>query len=257
MRKGSHHSEESRRRLSEANKGEKNPNYGKPRSLETRRKISEANKGKTHSLESRRKMSLLAKERFKDPRNHPMYGKYHSEEAKKKISRKGEMHYNYGKHPPVETRKKMSEAQKGRVFSVESRRKMSKVRKGRFTGKHNSFYGKCHTEESKQKISNALMGKYTGKNHWNWQGGIGFETYDYVFNEDLKRQIHMRDNFTCQLCGTNHDLVVHHIDYDKKNSRPENLITLCRSGNGKVNINRNYWTAFFSSLLDVCGLKDY
>ena len=52
-------SEETRRKLSEANKGERNPNYGKHLTEETRRKISEAKKGKHRTLteETRRKLS--------------------------------------------------------------------------------------------------------------------------------------------------------------------------------------------------------
>ena len=42
--KGRTHTEESKRKMSEANKGEKNPNFGKKASEETRRKLSEANK---------------------------------------------------------------------------------------------------------------------------------------------------------------------------------------------------------------------
>lgn len=45
--KGKKASEETRRRLSEVNKGENNPMYGKHPSEETRKKISEANLGKT------------------------------------------------------------------------------------------------------------------------------------------------------------------------------------------------------------------
>lgn len=41
---GKHHSEETRKKLSEAKIGEKNPNYGKHLSEETRKKISEARK---------------------------------------------------------------------------------------------------------------------------------------------------------------------------------------------------------------------
>ena len=33
-------------------------------------------------------------------------------------------------------------------------------------------------------------------------------------------------------------LAIHHIDYNKKNNKEENLITLCRSCNVKVNFNR-------------------
>ena len=43
---GKHHSEETRKKLSESRKGEKHPNYGKPLPEETKRKLSEAMKGK-------------------------------------------------------------------------------------------------------------------------------------------------------------------------------------------------------------------
>ena len=39
--KGKHHTEETKRKLSEALSGEKNPNFGKPRSEETKRKLRE------------------------------------------------------------------------------------------------------------------------------------------------------------------------------------------------------------------------
>ena len=67
---GKHHSEETKRKLSELHKGEKNPFYGKPTwskgkhfSEEHKRKLSEAHKGnqshlgKCHSEETRRKLS--------------------------------------------------------------------------------------------------------------------------------------------------------------------------------------------------------
>jgi hypothetical protein len=41
----------------------------------------------------------------------------------------GEKHPNFGKHLPEETRRKMSEALKGRQFSEESLRRMSEARK--------------------------------------------------------------------------------------------------------------------------------
>lgn len=68
---GRHHTEESKRKLSEAFLGEKNPMYGKPtygfkgkhHSEETKRKISEKNKGKKHpcSEEHRRNLSVALK----------------------------------------------------------------------------------------------------------------------------------------------------------------------------------------------------
>lgn len=54
-------SEEYRQQMRERNLGAKNPNYGKPKSEETKRKISEANKishlGHKHSEETKKKMS--------------------------------------------------------------------------------------------------------------------------------------------------------------------------------------------------------
>lgn len=61
---GKHHTEESRKKMSEAMKGENNPLFGKHHSEETRRKMSEAKKGeknsffgKHHTDKTRRKMS--------------------------------------------------------------------------------------------------------------------------------------------------------------------------------------------------------
>ena len=64
---GKHHSEETRRKMSEAKKGENHPLFGHHHSEETRRKISEAQKGKKHgpmSEEHRRKISEAVKRRF-------------------------------------------------------------------------------------------------------------------------------------------------------------------------------------------------
>jgi hypothetical protein len=111
-------SEETRRKLSEANK---NP------SEETRRKLSEANKGKTHSEETKRKLSEMNK------------GKTHSEETKRKLS---EM--NKGKTFSEETRRKLSDANKGKTYSEEHKRKISEAHKG-----------KTYSEEHKRKLSEA------------------------------------------------------------------------------------------------------
>ena len=64
---GEHHTEESRRKMSEAKKGENHPLFGQHHSDDTRRKMSEAQKGKKHgpmSEEHRRKISEAVKRRF-------------------------------------------------------------------------------------------------------------------------------------------------------------------------------------------------
>jgi len=113
------HSEETKRKISEALKGEKNHNYGKPPSQETRRKIGEAQKGKTLSEETKIKMSEARK-----GEKHPNYGKTFSEETRKKLS-------EAKKNMSEETRRKISEAQKGRIHSEETKRKLSEMRKGK------------------------------------------------------------------------------------------------------------------------------
>lgn len=77
-----------------------------------------------------------------------------------------------------------------------------------------------------------------------WNGGISFEPYSAEFNKNLKRQIRERDNYTCQLCKKFGNFV-HHIDYNKKNCSPDNLITLCNSDSSKVNSNRDQWETGF------------
>ena len=122
------HSEETKIKLSESHKGEKNHNYGKTFSEETRKKLSETHKGKfswnygkTHSEETKAKMSEVKK------------GKTHSEESRRKMS-------EAKKNQSEESRRKMSEAhkanktkppsRKGVILSEETKRKMSEAKKG-------------------------------------------------------------------------------------------------------------------------------
>ena len=123
-------------------------------------------------------------------------------------------------------------------------------------GERNALYGKPRTDEVKQKISaknsgegNPMFGR-TGASHPNWKGGIGNEPYPFEFNDELKAFIRDRDNHTCQLCGVPEieclDILnVHHIDYIKEHIYKENLISLCRRCNCKVNVNRGYWESYF------------
>jgi len=94
---------------------------------------------------------------------------------------------------------------------------------------------------------------FKGKEHYNWQNGKSFEEYTINWNDELKDLIRKRDNYICQECGIhqneldswNKKLDVHHIDYNKKNLNPENLITLCRICHIKTNYNRKYWCEYF------------
>lgn len=52
--------------------------------------------------------------------------------------------------------------------------------------------------------------------------------YTHGFTDKLKHEIKLRDKNTCQKCGKMDDLDVHHIDGDRLNNNPKNLITLCK-----------------------------
>lgn len=162
-------------------------------------------------------------------------GRKHTKETKRKISeaQMGEKNSMFGKPSPM----------LGRKHTKEAIKKMSDAKIGKYVGENHPMYGKHHSEETKKKMSDAV----SGKNHNNWRGGIGNLPYAFDFNEELKELIKKRDGYTCQFpsCDIDIDLTVHHIDYDKMNSDPKNLITLCREHNSKVNFNRENWEIYF------------
>jgi len=120
--------------------------------------------------------------------------------------------------------------------------------------------GTKHSFSTKNKIRQSLMLFYetVGKRHYNigvdnpnWNGGIQFIPYPLGWNKTFKEQIRYRDSYTCQMCGCSElenikTLSVHHIDYDKKNIKENNLISLCRKCHTKTNYNRKYWMEVFS-----------
>lgn len=87
-----------------------------------------------------------------------------------------------------------------------------------------------------------------GKRSGNYINGEGNAPYPLKFNY-MRKIILKRDNHICQKCGRvgTH---VHHIDYNKQNCGENNLITLCGKCNLQVNINRDYWYAYFRYIIE-------
>ena len=86
-----------------------------------------------------------------------------------------------------------------------------------------------------------------GENSWAWYGGTSFEPYGLEFNERLREKIRLRDGYCCQICELPEmfditSLSIHHINYDKRNNNPTNLISLCAGCHQKTNNNRSHWT---------------
>lgn len=95
------------------------------------------------------------------------------------------------------------------------------------------------------------MEKYSKEGHPNWHGGISKNRYYKDFNRDL---IHKRDKYKCQECGLKAEaqrisLPIHHIDFNKQNSDPNNLITLCTSCHSKTFYGRKKWILYYRNKL--------
>lgn len=174
------------------------------------------------------------------------------------------LHKNGYKRPPFseEWRAKLSDALKGRTvwnagIKTGPNPELSAQLKGR-TPWNKGKQLPPHTDEWKQKVSLAhkLSGLrpplHCGSDCHLWRGGISVEPYSVDWTKALKQSIRERDGFVCQLCGeqiAGKTLSVHHIDYNKKNCDPANLISLCNKCHTKTNLGRDHWTEYFRGLV--------
>jgi len=195
----------------------------------------------------------------------------HSEETKKKqsISKLGARNPNFGKKPwnlgkkwSKEMRKKLSDTHKGRSYiSMYGEERAKEIIKKISNANKNQIpwiKGKHHTPNAKIKISERMSGDKSP----HWLGGLSYEPYGIEFNKCLREKIRQRDLHRCQQCYkkqsdlrtiTNrpYKLMIHHIDYNKKNNYPENLISLCRLCHLKTNCNRKVWKKKFISQVAI------
>jgi len=95
--------------------------------------------------------------------------------------------------------------------------------------------------------------KFIGSNNHNWKGGISCEPYcSEWLDEDYKKSIKERGNYSClnPCCKkTYKGICIHHINYNKKDCRPKNLITLCYSCNSIANYNREWHKSWYQALI--------
>ena len=160
-----------------------------------------------------------------------------------------EMRYNM---PPKgyifteESRRKMSEAKKGRPgpkHTEETKRKMSETRRGRFISEEtkqkirNSHIGKKLSMEHKRKISERQKGRkgiqLKGFDNYNWKGGKIFNEDGYILELSpehpykngrgyVREHRLVMENKLGRLLTE--EEVVHHINRNIKDNRPENLM---------------------------------
>ena len=156
-------------------------------------------------------------------------GKVRSEESRQRIrlSKLGERNPMFGVKQSAETIAKKVKSRLGIPLREETKAKIAAKVKRHF---------------SQPEIRARYSQMVSGEKNPNWCGGIAFLPYSPEWTVALRRSIRERDDYTCQVCGKPESFDVHHIDYDKENCGPANLITLCRSCHIRTNHRRGYWT---------------
>lgn len=103
----------------------------------------------------------------------------------------------------------------------------------------------CHHEDN--------IIKFSGSGNPNWRGGLSYEPYCDIWTVELKEYIKWRDGYVClnpcckSLNPTN--LVVHHINYNKKNCDQYNLITICNTCNTEANFDREWHQSWYNAII--------
>jgi hypothetical protein len=223
--KGTHLSEETKRKMSATSKGRSAWNKGIigifHHSEKTIRKMSASQKGREISKEHRDKISESLK------------GRKHTEEEKNKI---GEA--SRGRKVSIETRLKISKGNQGKEVSAETGRKISAANKGKRCGdKHPNWQG--------GKTPQELIDRR-------------------LFSTTVSQLVLARDNYTCQVCNEESDcLHADHIkswsEYPELRFDIDNCRTLCRACHYYVTYKRKMskgsrWGIRRKSSREVCNV---
>ena len=200
---GKHHTEATKKKMSEVKKGEKSVWFGKHHTEATKKKMSEARKGHIVSNETKQKLSEFHK------------GIILSDETKQRIKES-----NTGKTRTEAQKQKYSESKKG---------------------EKNPFYGKHHSVETRKKISEKMSVLKKGSNNSRWNPNraevyapYGVNFYDDVIREEKWKLQNGRDLLNGSKLERGTKSHFHHIDYDKSNDSSDNFCWLYINSHNKI-----------------------
>ncbi len=174
----------------------------------------------------------------------------------------------HGEKKAKEIKRKIGNHKKNKTYEeIYGKEKADKLRKSLKEFMEGKTYIKLHGEEKAEKLkkehAERMRGKNNpmfeiGKNHPNWRGGCTKEGYCEEWRtKDLKEHVLDRDYYKCQnlQCENKSDrLCVHHINYNKKDCDPWNLITTCFSCNSIANYNREWWNSYYQEIIRRKGI---
>jgi len=273
--KGKKLSEETKRKISKGSKGKilseehklklRNNFKGRKHTLESRQKMSEVQKGRITSEETKKKQS----EAKKGIKNF-YFGKHRTEETKRKISKSNKGKISIVKNYEILIKSVSPLKKCGCGCNVFTKWNKRKQQWSDYLNGH-SRRNKAHSEETKKRLSIVRTGRPSNRkgeimsqetrilisctklnlSRNEWKGFANAQSYcDAWKDKEYKEDIRKRDdckckNPDCNYISTNKVLDIHHIDYNRKNCAPDNLITLCRSCNTKANYKREYWQEYY------------
>ncbi len=174
-------------------------------------------------------------------KNNHFFKKKHTQDSKDLISQKKKGKPTWNKN-------------KRNIYSDEYIKKLSDSKKGK------PSWNKGILNWMKRESQLARIEKIKGENHWNWKGGISCEPYcEQWRDKEYKESIKERDGHIClnpSCLKNSKNLCIHHIDYNKKNCHPNNLITLCKSCNTIANFNRQWHQEWYKSIIIIRYKKE-
>ena len=203
-------------------------------SQETKDKIGRGNLGKFVSQETRDKLSKYV---LSLGESNPMKTIAARQRCREKWTGKNNPNYGKGDH---------LKGDKNPMRRPEILAKFIGRKRPEISKENHPFYGK-------KRINHSIL--MIGRGNPNWKGGISKNPYCEIWSDkEYKQSIFERDNNECQnpKCRKNCNhlpLGIHHIDHNKQECNPWDLITTCAGCNSRANFNKPYWKKLYQGIM--------